>query len=165
MSQGIALEGMRLVFENLVTAYKEPTNLQARAHMMSAAAMGAVAFQKGLGAIHSLSHPVGAVYGTHHGTTNACVMPMVLDYNRSAIEGRLAQASAYLGIEGGFDGFKAAVLDLRQVLNIPKTLTEMGVKAADLDMLTDMALEDPSCGGNPIEMTRENTRALFENCM
>lgn len=165
MSQGIALEGMRLVFENLVTAYKEPTNLQARAHMMSAAAMGAVAFQKGLGAIHSLSHPVGAVYGTHHGTTNACVMPMVLDYNRSAIEGRLTQASAYLGIEGGFDGFKAAVLDLRQVLNIPKTLTEMGVKAADLDMLTDMALEDPSCGGNPIEMTRENTRALFENCM
>ena len=109
--------------------------------------------------------PVGAVYGTHHGTTNACVMPMVLDYNRSAIEGRLTQASAYLGIEGGFDGFKAAVLDLRQVLNIPKTLTEMGVKAADLEMLTDMALEDPSCGGNPIEMTRENTRALFENCM
>ena len=165
MSQGIALEGMRLVFENLVTAYKDPTNLQARAHMMSAAAMGAVAFQKGLGAIHSLSHPVGAVYGTHHGTTNACVMPMVLDYNRSAIEGRLTQASAYLGIEGGFDGFKAAVLDLRQVLDIPKTLTEMGVKAADLEMLTDMALEDPSCGGNPIEMTRENTRALFEDCM
>ncbi|HQY43243.1 MAG TPA: iron-containing alcohol dehydrogenase, partial [Paracoccaceae bacterium] len=83
MSQGIALEGMRLVFENLVKAYNNPTDLEARAHMMSAAAMGAVAFQKGLGAIHSLSHPIGAVYNTHHGTTNAVVMPMVLDFNRS----------------------------------------------------------------------------------
>ncbi len=165
MSQGIALEGMRLVFENLPVAYREPTNLQARAHMMSAAAMGAVAFQKGLGAIHSLSHPVGAVYGTHHGTTNACVMPMVLDYNRSAIEDRIEKAAAYLGIAGGFDGFKAAVLALREELNIPKNLTAMGVKAEDLDMLTEMALEDPSCGGNPIEMTQENTRALFADCM
>lgn len=165
MSQGIALEGMRLVFENLPTAFATPTNIEARAHMMSAAAMGAVAFQKGLGAIHSLSHPVGAVYGTHHGTTNGCVMPMVLDYNRHAIETHIEKAAAYLDIAGGFEGFKAAVLKLRVDLNIPKTLTEMGVKAADLDMLTEMALEDPSCGGNPIEMTRENTRALFEACM
>lgn len=165
MSQGIALEGMRLVFENLPIAYREPTNLQARAHMMSAAAMGAVAFQKGLGAIHSLSHPVGAVYGTHHGTTNACVMPMVLDYNRAAIEERIEKAAAYLGIAGGFDGFRAAVVALRKELNIPETLTAMGVKAEDLDMLTEMALEDPSCGGNPIAMTRENTRALFDACM
>lgn len=165
MSQGIALEGMRLVFENLPVAYREPTNLQARAHMMSAAAMGAVAFQKGLGAIHSLSHPVGAVYGTHHGTTNACVMPMVLDYNREAIEERIERAAAYLGISGGFDGFRAAIVALRAELKIPETLTAMGVKAEDLDMLTEMALEDPSCGGNPITMTRENTRALFAACM
>ncbi len=165
MSQGIALEGMRLVFENLPVAYKDPTNLQARAHMMSAAAMGAVAFQKGLGAIHSLSHPVGAVYGTHHGTTNACVMPMVLDYNREAIEERIERAAAYLGIAGGFDGFRAAIVALRAELKIPETLTAMGVKAEDLDMLTEMALEDPSCGGNPIAMTRENTRALFDACM
>jgi len=165
MSQGIALEGMRLVFENLPVAYKEPGNLEARAHMMSAAAMGAVAFQKGLGAIHSLSHPVGAVYGTHHGTTNACVMPMVLDYNREAIEERIEKAAAYLGIAGGFDGFRAAVVALRKELKIPETLTAMGVKAEDLDMLTEMALEDPSCGGNPVTMTRENTRALFEACM
>ncbi|SOB92511.1 iron-containing alcohol dehydrogenase [Rhodobacter maris] len=165
MSQGIALEGMRLVFENLPKVYANPTDLEARAHMMSAAAMGAVAFQKGLGAIHSLSHPVGAVYGTHHGTTNACVMPMVLDYNRAAIEDRIEKAAAYLGIAGGFDGFRAAVVALREELNIPETLTAMGVKAEDLDMLTEMALEDPSCGGNPIEMTRENTRALFAACM
>lgn len=165
MSQGIALEGMRLVFENLPKAYATPTDIEARAHMMSAAAMGAVAFQKGLGAIHSLSHPVGAVYGTHHGTTNACVMPMVLDFNRDAIEEKITQAAAYLGIAGGFEGFKARIESLRTELGIPANLTAMGVKAEDLDMLTDMALEDPSCGGNPVEMTRENTRALFEACM
>ena len=165
MSQGIALEGMRLVFENLPKAYATPTDIEARAHMMSAAAMGAVAFQKGLGAIHSLSHPVGAVYGTHHGTTNACVMPLVLDFNRNAIEEKITQAAAYLGIAGGFEGFKARVESLRTELGIPANLTAMGVKAEDLDMLTDMALEDPSCGGNPVEMTRENTRALFEACM
>ena len=165
MSQGIALEGMRLVFENLPKVYDNPNDLDARAHMMSAAAMGAVAFQKGLGAIHSLSHPIGAVYNTHHGTTNAVVMPMVLDFNRPAIEARLDKAAAYLGIEGGFAGFRAAVMALRAKLAIPANLTAMGVKAADLDMLTEMALEDPSCGGNPIEMTRENTRALFETCL
>ena len=165
MSQGIALEGMRLVFENLVEVYENPGNLDARAQMMSAAAMGAVAFQKGLGAIHSLSHPVGAVYGTHHGTTNAVVMPMVLDFNRATIEDRIERAAAYLGIKGGFDGFRAAIMDLRAKLNIPANLTAMGVEAARLNELTEMALEDPSCGGNPVEMTRENTRALFAACM
>ena len=165
MSQGIALEGMRLVFENLGTVYDNPNDLDARAHMMSAAAMGAVAFQKGLGAIHSLSHPIGAVYNTHHGTTNAVVMPMVLDFNRAAIEDRIEKAAAYLGIVGGFDGFRAAIMGLRAKLGIPANLTAMGVDPARLDELTDMALEDPSCGGNPVEMTRENTRALFGACM
>ncbi|MGA0541771.1 iron-containing alcohol dehydrogenase [Neotabrizicola sp. VNH66] len=165
MSQGIALEGMRLVFENLREVYANPTNLMARGHMMSAAAMGAVAFQKGLGAIHSLSHPVGAVYGTHHGTTNAVVMPMVLEFNRPAIEDRIKAAAAYLGFDGGFAGFHDQIMELRSALAIPETLTAMGVLYKDLDMLTDMALEDPSCGGNPVEMTRENTRALFDACM
>ena len=165
MSQGIALEGMRLVFDNLPKVYADPNNLDARAEMMSAAAMGAVAFQKGLGAIHSLSHPVGAVYGTHHGTTNAVVMPMVLDYNRAEIDGRLAAAAAYLDIKGGFAGFREQVMKLRALLGIPANLTALGVKEADLDMLTDMALEDPSCGGNPKVMTRDNTRALFQACM
>ncbi len=165
MSQGIALEGMRLVFANLPAAYREPGNIEARANMMAAAAMGAVAFQKGLGAIHSLSHPVGAVYNTHHGTTNAVVMPFVLDANRPAIEDRIARAAAYLGIAGGFDGFRAAVMDLRAALAIPPTLTALGVEASRLDDLTAMALEDPSCGGNPVPMTRDWTRALFEACL
>lgn len=165
MSQGIALEGMRLVLENLPKVYSNPQDMEARAQMMSAAAMGAVAFQKGLGAIHSLSHPVGAVYGTHHGTTNAVVMPMVLEFNRAAIEDRIVRAAAYLGIDGGFSGFHAMVMDLRAQLNIPESLSAMGVEYARLDELTDMALEDPSCGGNPVAMTRENTRALYEACM
>ena len=165
MSQGIALEGMRLVFENLPVVYSEPGNLEARAHMMAAAAMGATAFQKGLGAIHSLSHPVGAVYGTHHGTTNAVVMPMVLDFNRGEIEGLIRRAAAYLDIPGGYDGFRDRVMQLRALLGIPANLTAMGVKAGDLDRLTEMALEDPSCGGNPVVMTRENTKALFEACL
>jgi len=165
MSQGIALEGMRLVFENLPVAYREPGDLEARAHMMSAAAMGAVAFQKGLGAIHSLSHPIGAVYNTHHGTTNAVVMPMVIDFNRKAIKDRLAAAAAYCGIKGGFRGFRSRIMDLREELAIPANLTKLGVKNPDLDMLTAMALEDPSCGGNPVKMTKRNTRALFEACM
>jgi alcohol dehydrogenase class IV len=165
MSQGIALEGMRLVLENLPRVYATPDDIEARSHMMSAAAMGAVAFQKGLGAIHSLSHPVGAVYNTHHGTTNAVVMPMVLDFNRAEIEDRIARAAAYLGIAGGFDGFRARVMDLRAELNIPANLSALGVHADRLDELTEMALEDPSCEGNPVKMTRENTRALFAACM
>ena len=165
MSQGIALEGMRLVLENLPRAYENPDDIEARGQMMAAAMMGAVAFQKGLGAIHSLSHPVGAVYGTHHGTTNATVMPMVLDFNRAMIEPRIERAAAYLGIEGGFDGFRDRIMALREDLSIPANLTAMGVERERLDELTDMALEDPSCGGNPVAMTRENTRALFEACL
>jgi alcohol dehydrogenase class IV len=165
MSQGIALEGLRLVFENLPKVYADATDLEARAHMMSAAAMGAVAFQKGLGAIHSLSHPVGAIYGTHHGTTNATVMPMVLTFNRAAIETRIDAAAAYLGIKGGFDGFFDRIMDLRAELNIPANLTAMGVQSARLDEMSAMALEDPSCGGNPVPLTLENLRSLYDACM
>ncbi|WP_323716711.1 iron-containing alcohol dehydrogenase [Paracoccus aminovorans] len=165
MSQGIALEGMRLVNTYLPRAHATPDDIEARAQMMSAAAMGAVAFQKGLGAIHALSHPIGAVYGTHHGTTNAVVMPMVLDFNRPAVEALLGRAADYLGIGGGFDGFRARVMQLRAELGIPKDLTALGVGRDRLDELTQMALEDPSCGGNPVAMTPQNTRALLERCL
>ncbi len=165
MSQGMALEGMRLVKEYLPRAYADGSDLEARAHMMSAAAMGATAFQKGLGAIHALSHPIGAHHHTHHGTTNAVCMPAVLQFNRPAAEGVLTQASAYLGIDGGFDGFAAYVDNLNDSLCIPKTLTELGVKDPNLDTLVRDALNDPSTGGNPVEMNTENTRALFEACL
>ncbi|MBO9421101.1 iron-containing alcohol dehydrogenase [Labrenzia sp. R4_2] len=165
MSQGIALEGMRLVVDYLPRAYADGTDLEARGHMMSAAAMGATAFQKGLGAIHALSHPIGAVHHTHHGTTNAVCMPAVLQFNKSAIAGRFDKAAGYLGISGGFDGFCAFVDEFNASMNIPKTLTELGVKDSNIEELTAAALRDPSTGGNPIEMTAENTRALFEEIM
>ncbi len=165
MSQGIALEGMRLVKDYLPRAYADGTDIEARAHMMSAAAMGATAFQKGLGAIHALSHPIGAHHHTHHGTTNAVCMPAVLRFNAPAAAGVLTQAAAYLGIDGGFDGFCAYVDDLNASLGIPRTLSELGVENPDLDVLVRDALNDPSGGGNPVEMTPENTRALFEACL
>jgi alcohol dehydrogenase len=161
MSQGIALEGMRLVKEYLPRAYADGTDIEARGQMMAAASMGAVAFQKGLGAIHAISHPIGAVYNTHHGTTNAVVMAAVLDLNRPEIEERIERAAAYLGISGGFDGFRAFVVELCASLGIPKKLSEMGVDTSRLDELVPMALDDPSCGGNPVKLTAENVRALF----
>lgn len=165
MSAGIALEGMRLVKDFLPRAYADGTDIEARGQMMAAAAMGAVAFQKGLGAIHALSHPIGAVHNTHHGTTNAVVMQPVLRFNRAAIEGRIAQAAAYLGIEGGFDGFYAFVGELNTTLGIPANLQALGVMNPDLDALTASALQDPSTGGNPVEMTAANTRKLLEDCL
>ncbi len=161
MSHGIALEGLRLVNEYLPRAYADGSDIEARGQMMAAAAMGAVAFQKGLGAIHALSHPVGAVFDTHHGTTNAVVMPAVLAFNRPAVEGKLAQAAAYLGIPGGFEGFAARVRELNTLFAMPDGLAAMGVDAGRVDELTAMALEDPSVGGNPVPMTAETTRALF----
>ena len=165
MSHGIALEGMRLVKDNLLTAFHNGNNLAARAEMMSAAMMGATAFQKGLGAMHALAHPLGAVHNTHHGTTNAVVMQAVLRFNRPAIEGKIEMAARYLGIEGGFDGFHAFVGMMNSTLGIPENLTALGVHDPDIDSLVASALADPSVGGNPVEMTTENTRALLESCL
>jgi len=162
MSQGIALEGMRLVVENLPRVYDTPDDIEARGHLMSAAAMGAVAFQKGLGAIHALSHPVGAVHHTHHGTTNAVCMPAVLRFNAPAIRVRFDLAAPYLGIKGGFDGFVAFVDRFNDRFGVPKRLSGLGVSAPDIDMLTDAALRDPSVGGNPVALTAEGVRGLYE---
>lgn len=164
MSQGIALEGMRLVKENLPRAFADGNDLEARAHLMSAAAMGATAFQKGLGAIHALSHPIGALYNTHHGTTNAVVMAPVLEFNRPAIETRIESLAAYLGIDGGFNGFYQYVVELNASLGIPANLTELGAGNPDLDWLVASALKDPSVGGNPVAMDADNTRRLYEAC-
>jgi alcohol dehydrogenase class IV len=161
MSQGMALEGMRLVKEYLPRAYSDATDLEARSHMMSAAAMGATAFQKGLGAIHALSHPIGAIYHTHHGTTNAVCMPAVLQFNKPAIKDTLAEAANYLGISGGFVGFCKFVDELNDSLAIPKSLADLGIENPDIDRIVSGALIDPSTGGNPIKMTEENTRKLI----
>ncbi|WP_018234602.1 iron-containing alcohol dehydrogenase [Ensifer sp. BR816] len=165
MSAGIALEGMRLVKEYLPRAYRDGTDIEARANMMSAAAMGAVAFQKGLGAIHSLSHPVGAIYNTHHGMTNAVVMPPVLRFNRSAIEEKIARAAAYLGIAGGFGGFYDYVLQLREELGVPDKLSALGVGTDRIDEMAEMAIVDPTAGGNPVELTLDAAKTLFAECI
>ncbi len=165
MSAGIALEGMRLVKEYLPRVYTDGTDIEARANMMSAAAMGAVAFQKGLGAIHSLSHPVGAIYNTHHGMTNAVVMPPVLRFNRPAIEEKIARAAAYLGISGGFDGFYDYVLQLREELGVPDKLAPLGVGTDRIDEMAEMAIVDPTAGGNPVELTLDAAKKLFAECI
>jgi len=164
MSQGIAVEGMRLVKNNLLKVYENAHDMEGRANMMSAAMMGGTAFQKGLGAIHAVSHPIGAIYHTHHGTTNAVVMQPVLNFNRAAIEKRIDIAAAYLEIDGGFDGFYNFVGDINNALGIPKNLKELGCDEKDINLIAKLALEDPSVGGNPIEMTLENTISLLESC-
>ena len=166
MADGIAVEGIRLVLENLPKAFANGKDLTARAHMMSAAAMGATAFQKGLGAIHSLSHPIGALYDTHHGMTNAVFMPYVLAFNRPATEERIVRLAAYCGIKGGFDGFAKAIAKLRKELKVPHTLPGL-IKGLDMDMkrkalIADMAIVDPTAGGNPVKLTRKAALSLLE---
>ncbi len=162
MSQGIALEGMRLVKEYLPRAYADGTDIEARAQMLVAAAMGATAFQKGLGAIHAMSHPIGAHFNTHHGTTNAVCMPAVLRFNASAIANRFTDAAHYLGIAGGFSGFQDYVQQLNDALGIPGGLAALGVTQDAIPTLVEGAIIDPSCGGNPIELTTGNLTSLFE---
>lgn len=162
MGDGIAVEGMRLVKENLPRAYRNGSDLEARAHMMSAAAMGATAFQKGLGAIHALSHPVGALYDTHHGMTNAVFMPYVLVYNRPAVEQKIARLAAFLGLQPSFDAFLAWVMEFRQALDVPHTLKEFGVDEQRFDLMAKMAPQDPTAGGNPVPLTEASARGLFE---
>jgi alcohol dehydrogenase len=165
MADGIAVEGIRLVFENLPKVYADPNDVEARGHMMSAAAMGATAFQKGLGAIHALSHPVGALYDTHHGMTNAVFMPYVLAVNKSAIEARIARLAAYLGLAPSFEAFQHAVLALRLRLGVPHTLAEFKVDASKRELIGDMAIVDPTAGGNPVELTKARALEIFDRAL
>ena len=165
MSHGIALEGMKLVKENLPIVFKDRNNMSGRSNMMCAAIMGATAFQKGLGAIHAVSHPIGAVHNTHHGTTNAVVMREALLMNRIMIEPKIEALCNYLEISDGFEGFICFVTNLNKLLNIPNSLTKLGVKKPNIQALVESALNDPSCNGNPIKLTKENMTQLFKNCL
>jgi alcohol dehydrogenase class IV len=162
MADGIALEGMRLIKDWLPIAVKDGKNLEARSHMMAAATMGATAFQKGLGAIHSLSHPVGAVYDTHHGLTNAVVMPYVMQFNRKAIEEKMTRLAAYLGLKNpGYQAVLDWVLELRKEIGIPHTLKDIGVGTDKLDSLSQEAFNDPSTGGNPVPAGVPEMKQMF----
>lgn len=166
MAEGIALEGMRLVQQWLPAAVKDGSDIEARAHMMSAAAMGATAFQKGLGAVHSLSHPVGSVYDTHHGLTNAVFMPYVMNFNRPAIEDRMDLLAQYLDLPGsGFSAVMDWVLELRQTFNIANTPTDLGVEESRLHELSEMAANDPTAGGNPIPVGTNEMKVMYQAAM
>ncbi|MFO1132121.1 MAG: iron-containing alcohol dehydrogenase [Hyphomicrobiales bacterium] len=164
-SVGVALEGMRLVKDNLVKAVKKPKDLDARGNMLVASAMGATAFQRGLGGIHALAHPFGGLYDAHHGLLNGIIMPYVLKANRRKIEKDIERAAAYLGIKGGFNGFLKWVLALRKEIGIPHALKDIGIDTKRLDEVAAMAVKDPSAGGNPIQFTEKQYKALAKKCV
>ncbi|MEK6638232.1 MAG: iron-containing alcohol dehydrogenase [Pseudomonadota bacterium] len=162
MADGIALEGMRLVKDYLPRAYTNGGDVEARSRMLAAASMGATAFQKGLGAVHSISHPVGAFYNTHHGLTNAIVLPYVMMFNRPAIADKMIPLARYLGLDGnGFDAVYGWVLEFRKQLEIPNSLGEIGVPADQADMIGEHAQRDPSTGGNPRPTTAADMATIF----
>ena len=165
LAAGIALEGLRLVKENLARAVKKGTDIDARGNMLMASTMGATAFQRGLGAIHALSHPFGGLYDAHHGTLNGIIMPYVVKANRRKIEREVDRAAAYLGIKGGFDGFLKWILALRKEIGIPDKLLDIGIDTKRLDEVAAMALKDPSAGGNPIAFSERQYRQLARRCV
>ena len=164
-SAGVALEGMRLVKDNLVKAVKKPKDLDARGNMLVASAMGATAFQRGLGGIHALAHPFGGLYDAHHGLLNGIIMPYVLKANRRKIEKDIERAAAYLGIKGGFNGFLKWILALRKEIGIPHALKDIGIDTKRLNEVAAMAIKDPSAGGNPIQFTEKQYKALARKCV
>ena len=163
LSQGIALEGIFIVKNYLVRAYKNGEDMEARAHMLAGSSMGSTAFQKGLGAIHSLSHPDGAIYNSHHGLTNAVFMPYVLERNREAIEEKIIRISKYLSLENStFEGFIKWIIELRKELQIPHTLKELINDDSKLEKMSELALKDPSTGGNPIPLSQKDFLELYK---
>ena len=163
MAHGIGLEGCRLVLEHLPRVVRDPGDLESRTHMMAAAAMGAVAFQKGLGGMHALAHPIGAVFDTHHGMTNAVLMPYVLAANRPAIDETITRLAAYLDVPGGTDGFIDHIVSLRGDLGVPHRLTDLGVDAGRVGEIAAAATVDPSAGGNPVPFTEAFAADVFVN--
>lgn len=166
MATGIATEGIRMVQQYLPRAFLDGSDIEARTQMLVCSSMGATAFQKGLGAMHALAHPLGANYDIHHGTLNAIVMPYVLKANRPAIEQQIADLSEYMGLsEKGFDGFLSWILDLRSQLGIPHTLAEIGLEHSAAVKIGCMAVEDPSASGNPVQFSAEQYQQLYSDAV
>ena len=164
MAEGIALEGMKLIKNSLLKAFKDGKNIEARQNLLAASSMGSTAFQKGLGAIHSLSHPVNAQFDVHHGLSNAIFMPYVLTFNKSSIENKIISICDYLDLEKNFDSFLKWILDLRKNLNIPNKLSDvMDCSDLDLDKLSLMAFEDPSTTGNPKKISKEDLKLMYQH--
>ncbi len=166
MADGISLEGMKLIKKSLLIAVKNGKDLKARADLLAAASMGSTAFQKGLGAIHSLSHPVNSQFNVHHGLSNAIFMPYVLTFNKSVIEDRIVSICDYLNLDKNFDSFLKWILDLRKDLNIPHKLSEIVEEnKINLEKLSQMALEDPSTATNPKKITIDDMKILYQHSL
>jgi len=166
MADGMALEGMRMIAEWLPAAVADGSNLEARAHMLAAAMIGAAAFRKGLGAMHALSHPIGAMYDTHHGLTNAVLMPYVLGFNRMGIEPKMERLARFLALPSpSFDAIMTWVLDLRRRLGIPQTLTEIGVDGRRSDEIARKAAADGNAATNPVPVAAPELKRLFEQAL
>ena len=164
LSQGIALEGMKIIKDNLVKVFNNGNDIEARANMLVTSCMGSIAFQKGLGAIHSLSHPVGAIYNTHHGLTNAVFMPYVLKRNEKAIKNKITDLSKYLNLPNpSFQSFLDWVIDLRKLLKIPHTLKDLIHEDSKLEIMSEMALNNPSTASNPIKLEKNDFLNLYKN--
>jgi len=166
MADGIAVEGISLVHRYLPRAVADGSDIEARTHMLVCSSMGATAFQKGLGAMHALAHPLGALYDAHHGTLNAILMPYVLKANHSAIEEKITRLNRYLGLtKAGFDGFLDWVLGLRSQLGIPNTLAKINIDDSNSETVGNMAVADPSAGGNPISFSSEEYQRIFRDAV
>ena len=164
MADGIALEGIKLIKNSLTIAFKDGKNIEARQNLLAASSMGSTAFQKGLGAIHSLSHPVNAQYNIHHGLSNAIFMPYVLTFNRSSIEKKIISICDYLDLDKNFDSFLSWVLTLRKDLEIPNTLSDvMDCSKLNLEELSLMAYKDPSTSGNPKKIDKDDLKLMYEH--
>ena len=162
MADGMAIEGMKLIKNSLIKAFTNGKDVKARMDLLSAASMGSTAFQKGLGAIHSLSHPVNGKFNVHHGLSNAIFMPYVLTFNKYSIENKIISICDYLNLNKNFDSFLNWILELRQNLNIPHKLSDvMDCNNIDLDELSLMAFEDPSTGGNPKKLSKNDLKEMY----
>ncbi len=163
MADGIALEGIKLIKTSLIKAFKDGKNIEARQNLLAASSMGSTAFQKGLGAIHSLSHPVNAKFNMHHGLSNAIFMPYVLTFNKKSIEKKISSICVFIGIDNNFESFLNWILELRKELKIPHKLSELiEIKPNQLDELSQMALEDPSTSSNPIKLKKEDLKIMYQ---
>ena len=166
MAEGIAVQGIAMIGAHLATAVENGSDIEARTQMLVASCMGATAFQRGLGAMHALAHPLGALYDAHHGTLNAVLMPYVLTANRSAIEDRIGRLSRYLDLPvPGFDGFLDWILELRGRIGIPNDLAALGIDGGEAEKIGRMAVEDPSAGTNPIQFSAGEYTALLSRAI
>ena len=166
MADGISIEGMKLIKKSLLKAVKNGKDLSARLDLLAAASMGSTAFQKGLGAIHSLSHPVNAQFNLHHGLSNAIFMPYVLSFNKNIIQNKIISICDYLGLNKNFESFLEWILNLRKELNIPHKLSDViDPGKIDLEKLSEMAFNDPSTSGNPVNLKKDDLKKMYEHSL